>query len=401
MFGSNNIFGQSQAQQQQQQQQQPQQHQQQQAQQQPSIFQTQQQTQQTQQQPSFSWSKPSDQSTLGFSMNNGNINNNTSMNLNGNNNSTLNQSLNITALNNNNNQNQLTIASASNPFQQTQAYGTGNGPSVLDQIEKIKDSWDPTSPQCALQYFFYNKVGQQQALLYQKPPGIEQSKWDDAMAARPDDSHVPAHVVGFFDLQKRVSRQEATVVVYRQRMHEINEKLNQLSSRHDLHTTVRIAQMRARHNKLVHRTLSLASKIQVLRNRGYVLRPDEEVLKKELELLNKQVDDPAVFGRINEIWARLTVLRERAQSLSQQVNEYESMGMGLDWNRDDEQLEKLAKVLKSQQVGISYLADVLQKDTAQVEDIINGFTEQQQRQQDQQQEQQRLQSKQKLERGGW
>lgn len=303
--------------------------------------------------------------------------------------------------NSNNNANQLALTAASNPnlFQQTQAYGAG--PSVLDQIEKIKDSWDPTSSQCAFQYFFYNRVGAQEALLYQKPPGIEQSKWEDAMAARPDNTHVPVHVVGFTDLQKRVSKQESTVFVYRQRMHEINEKLNQLSSRHDLHTTVRIAQMRARHNKLVHRTLSLASKLQVLRNRGYVLRPDEEVLKKELEAVNKQVDDPAVFGRINEIWARLTVLRERAQSLNQHVNEFESLGMGLDWNRDDEQLEKLANVLKSQQVGISYLADVLQKDTAQVEDIINGFTEQQQRQQEQQQDQQRLQSKQKLERGGW
>ena len=44
--------------------------------------------------------------------------------------------------------------------------------------------------------------------------------------------------------------------------------------------------------------------------------------------------------------------------------------MDLDWNRDDEQLEKLAKVLKAQQVGISYLAEILLGDTTKVDDII-------------------------------
>lgn len=53
-----------------------------------------------------------------------------------------------------------------------------------------------------------------------------------------------------------------------------------LSQRHDLHTTVEITQMKMRHQKLVHRTLALAAKIQVLRSRGYVLRPDEELLKE-------------------------------------------------------------------------------------------------------------------------
>ncbi|KAI8131655.1 hypothetical protein DUD61_004694 [Geotrichum candidum] len=324
----------------------------------------------TTQQPSFSWSKPSDQTPVNIGLQTNNMANGAGA-------LTTQPFFNNTASNPNATQLAVTLLQKQ---QQT------SGPSVIDQIEKIKDSWDPTSPQCALQCFFYNKVGTQQALLYQKPAGIDQARWDAAMAARPDDAHVPVHVVGFTDLEKRVARQEATVLVYRQRMHEINDKLNQLSSRHDLHTLVKTAQMQARHQRLVQRTLALAARLQVLRHRGFVLKPDEEVLKRELERLNQQVDDPAVFGRINEIWARLTVLRERAQALNQRMDEHDQLSSavaaarsagssGLDWN--DEQLEKLAKVLKAQQVGIAYLADVLQTDTAKVESIIEAQQQQQ------------------------
>lgn len=330
----------------------------------------------TTQQPTFSWSKPSDQAST-----------NNSLSLQSNNNSANGAGAATTQpLFNNMAANSNAAPLAVTLFQKQQQQTSG--PLVIDQIEKIKDSWDPTSPQCALQYFFYNKVGTQQALLYQKPAGIEQARWDAAMAARPDDAHVPVHVVGFADLEKRVARQEATVLVYRQRMHEINDKLNQLSSRHDLHTLVKTAQMQARHQRLIQRTLALAARLQVLRQRGFVLKPDEEVLKRELERLNQQVDDPAVFGRINEIWARLTVLRERAQALNQRVDEHDQLSSvvaaasksslgssSLDWN--DEQLEKLAKVLKAQQVGIAYLADVLQTDTAKVESIIDKQLQQQ------------------------
>lgn len=275
-------------------------------------------------------------------------------------------------------------------------------PSILEQLGKIQSAWDPASPQCAFQFFFYNKVSKQEALLHEKPAAIEQSKWDEAIEKRPDDSYVPALAIGFTDLQKRIKVQDQTVALYQQRMHEINDKLVALCQKHDLTTTVKFSQMKMRHEKLVHRTLSLAAKIQVLRSRGYVLRPDEEVLKKKLESLIKQIDDPAVFGRINEIWARLTVLSERARSLASKNGRLGTAGFGsddddlnnggndadrnngdddavramlteLDWNRDEEQLEKLAKVLKEQQEGISFLAEVLQKDTAQVDDIIEDL----------------------------
>ncbi|CAN6674301.1 hypothetical protein TRVA0_051S00672 [Trichomonascus vanleenenianus] len=264
--------------------------------------------------------------------------------------------------------------------QQQQQQLTNISPSVTDQLGRIKEGWDPTSPNCAFQYYFYNKVPVEQALLYTKPPGQSQEKWDKAIASRPDNSSVPVLAVGFSDLQKRVALQENTVLSYRARMHEINSKLDELTTRHDLHTTVKIVEMKARHSNLVHKTLSLAAKIQVLKNRGFVLKPEEEVLKQQLEQLNKQIDDPAVFGRINEVWARMTVLREKARALKEQMEAYRrtnggGSGSTIDWERDDEQLEKLAKVLKAQQTGIAYLAKILSSDTEEVEKLLKALEE--------------------------
>lgn len=235
--------------------------------------------------------------------------------------------------------------------------------SVTDNLQKIKEAFDPTSPNCAFQYYFYNKVPADQAMLYSKPPNQRQDKWDQAMAKRPDASSIPVLAVGFADLQKRVALQDNQVVAYRTRMHEINNKLDELSTRHDIYTTVKAAEIKNRHRKLVHRTLSLAVKIQVLKSRGFVLRPDEELLKQTLENLNAQIDDPAVFGRINEVWARMGVLREKARALEQT---YKQNSKRMSASYDEDHLEKFTKILKEQQKGIAYVANVLGTDLEQV-----------------------------------
>uniref|UniRef100_A0A060T2K0 ARAD1A09020p n=1 Tax=Blastobotrys adeninivorans TaxID=409370 RepID=A0A060T2K0_BLAAD len=252
--------------------------------------------------------------------------------------------------------------------------------SVQDQVQRVVEAWDPSSPNCAFQHYFYNKVPSDQVMLYQKPPNHSQEKWDAAIAARPDNSSVPVLAVGFSDLQKRAALQEVQVAAYRQRMHEIDKKLDYLTTRHDLHNTVRAAEMKARHEKLVQRTLALAAKIQVLKARGFVLRPDEEMLKKRLEQLNREIDDPAVFGRINEVWARLTVLRDRAQNGGTFATNGSAQGANgtvasrpapsLDWERDKDQLEKVAHILRGQQKGIAFLSQVLQEDIKEADKVL-------------------------------
>jgi hypothetical protein len=63
----------------------------------------------------------------------------------------------------------------------------------------------------------------------------------------------------------------------------------------------------------------LATKVQVLRNRGYALDASEEELKAKLAKLEQATFDPVVGGRQEELWARMTVVRERARVLREET----------------------------------------------------------------------------------
>lgn len=132
--------------------------------------------------------------------------------------------------------------------------------------------------------------------------------------------------------------------MFRHRLHEIQNKLTALQSRHDLVTSIKQEDCRRRHTALARRALSLAAKVQVLKNRGYALQTDEELLKKRLEGLAREVGDPAVRGRVNEIWARMMVVSEQARKMEESVGRVEIV-----W--DQKQLETAGKVTPPVLVG--------------------------------------------------
>jgi len=121
-------------------------------------------------------------------------------------------------------------------------------------------------------------------------------------------------------------------------MHEIVGKLSELQKQHDLTTAPKIDGARDKLITLSHRTLRLAAKVQVLKSRGYALRPEEEVLKERLVLLERELRDPDSFGRVGEIWARLGAVKQRLALL----NQGEGTG-GIDWS-DEGTAEMIAKV---------------------------------------------------------
>jgi nuclear pore complex protein Nup54 len=88
----------------------------------------------------------------------------------------------------------------------------------------------------------------------------------------------------------------------------------------------------------------LAAKVQVLRNRGYALSADEEDLSARLQRLEREVQDPAVGAREEELWSKLIVLRGYADQLNREMDKPsggESEGL-------DEETEAKAK-----RVGLS------------------------------------------------
>ncbi|CCX04250.1 nucleoporin complex subunit 54-domain-containing protein [Pyronema domesticum] len=219
---------------------------------------------------------------------------------------------------------------------------------VIEKIAKVNNSWDANHPDYAFRYYFYNSIGKERASQYQKPPGDDNDAWEKAWAERPNDGCVPVRANGFKDLDLRVKSQEKQVLLFRTELHNIQEKLNAIQSRHDLTTSIKLEDCRRRHVALARRALSLAAKVQVLKNRGYALQPEEEMLKKRLEGLAKLVQDPAAAGRMNEIWARMMVVQEKARAMEESMGKVEIV-----W--DENQLQTAGRLLQSNFDGLGYL----------------------------------------------
>lgn len=276
----------------------------------------------------------------------------------------------------------LQLTTAPPKTQQTNNYT----PAINDQIIKLKEQWDPNSPKCALKTHLYNKFSEQEinVLMQQPRPANESPEdWDYAMAHRPSPLYYPVKVSSFSEVAQRVEVQLDHVAKLRILLNNINEKLTQLSSKHDLDNTTRILQAKVRHTKLSRRLLRLATILAVLKLKGYPLLPEEEEISKQFQALNAKISDPnGSIGKLSDLYARLAILKGRSEDLSLQLNSsISNMHNGLgnintdhaDTKGDGLQLDQivqlLTKLLYKQQAGLSYLNEVVQKDLEVVDNL--------------------------------
>ena len=165
------------------------------------------------------------------------------------------------------------------------------------------------------------------------------------MSKKPHPGAVPVLVKGFHQLGQRMLLQNQLLTVLQGRLHEINNGLTEMLRRHDLEISVRAAEAKKRHLRLNQQCVRLATKVQVLRHRGYAMDSAEEELKKKLLALEQKVMDPALNGRSEEIWARMVSVRERGRQLQR---EFEKAGRTLpqkqDQGIDEEVMKKATKV---------------------------------------------------------
>ena len=179
---------------------------------------------------------------------------------------------------------------------------------------------------------------------YQPNPGEDEKKWEEALQKKPNETAIPVLIRGSWELGERIKMQDQAVKILRQRMHDINKSLDQRMQDHDLNFTAKVQNARRKHVELSRRTLALATKVQVLRNRGYALDSTEEELRKKLQQLEKGAFDPVLNGRQEEIWARLTVVRERAEMLQNEVKKMGEKAGGVDEVIDEENMKAIKKV---------------------------------------------------------
>jgi nuclear pore complex protein Nup54 len=208
---------------------------------------------------------------------------------------------------------------------------------VVEQIKTLFNKWDPTSPECVFQHYFYNSVNPDEAAFYGPSPHEDERKWEEALAKKPSPGSIPVLARGFEEIAARIQYQSLAVSGLRTRIHEINNSLALMKDQHELHVAQRMSEARRKHIVHTQRILTLATKVQILRNRGYVMDQAEEDLKKKLIELEKKTFDPVLGGRQEEIWARMSGVRERAHILQQET---ERLGSSLTNQQDSEVLSE-------------------------------------------------------------
>ncbi|EUC38517.1 hypothetical protein COCCADRAFT_82975 [Bipolaris zeicola 26-R-13] len=229
--------------------------------------------------------------------------------------------------------------------------------SVVEQIRILNNKWDPENPECVFQFYFYNSVKPEEAPFYGPSQGEDERKWEEALSKKPSPGAIPVLARGFEQVGERIRQQAAAVTALRTRLHEINNSLSLLKDAHELTVASRITEAKRKHIVFTQRTLALATKVQILRNRGYVMDPQEEDLKKKLIELEKQTFDPVLGGRQEEIWARMSSVRERARILQEET---EKLGRTMDKQQNGELLSEedqkaLEKLLKDYDRQLEHL----------------------------------------------
>ncbi len=191
--------------------------------------------------------------------------------------------------------------------------------SIPDQIQHVTSKWDPTSADCIFRAYIHNQVPEDQVQRFGPGPTENTKEWEDALQRKPAPNNIPVLAAGFPAIIARLSLQKQAITGLNNRLHAINHSLDTILSRHDLEHTVRALNARRRHALQKKRCLALASKVQVLRNRGYALSNDEDELKQKLQDIEKGLQDPATSARMEELWSRLIIIRGYADNLKSEL----------------------------------------------------------------------------------
>jgi nuclear pore complex protein Nup54 len=224
-------------------------------------------------------------------------------------------------------------------------------------MKLVKEKWDPRSLASPLRTYVYQWVGEQDAPFYQPGPGEDEHKWEEAVSKRPGSDCVPALVRGFWDLGKRAQRQREFIEKINIRLHDINQSLDAQLEIHSQKVASRLAECRRKHIVACQRTLVLAGKIQTLRNRGYVMDNAEEELTMKLLKLEREVFDPSLNGREQDIWARMLGIRERGRRLQKEFDKATPVANTQDSALDEAAVQAAKKVSLCFVTWLSYPDD--------------------------------------------
>lgn len=217
--------------------------------------------------------------------------------------------------------------------------------SIPAQMNIVKNKWDPQNLSSPLRAYLYQHVGSEtEAFKYRAGPDEDEDKWEEAVNKRPGPEWVPLVVRGFFELGRKAQIQMEAIQRCNMMLQEINASLDAQLDTHRQNVATRLEECKRRQLTTAQRTLALAVKVQTLRNRGYVMDNAEEELKSKLEKLQREVFDPSLNAREQEVWARMLAIRERAKRIKLEMERLSPAASEKDSTLDEETIMAAKKV---------------------------------------------------------
>ncbi|OAX39298.1 hypothetical protein K503DRAFT_689925 [Rhizopogon vinicolor AM-OR11-026] len=247
---------------------------------------------------------------------------------------------------------------------------------ALEQkIQAIVQAWNPASPECRFQHYFYNLVPPEQVSAFGRPANAtNEMLWQRAVRDNPDPScMVPVLAVGFDDLRQRVDGQSKQATEQQKGLMELKKRLESLSAKHNDNNASRLQRAKSLQSQIQHRLLCLIQHMHLMLPtvRSTAIRPEEDALRVALEEIEEDIKRPGgmskMRGKLNELWAlvgAINAARERGRKAG--------LDGSSDWTVvDEEGLKQIAQILSNQQAGLQHLTKVLQKDLRDL-DVIYG-----------------------------
>ncbi|XP_039289156.1 probable nucleoporin Nup54 isoform X1 [Nilaparvata lugens] len=185
------------------------------------------------------------------------------------------------------------------------------------------------------------------------PAGIDSRLWKSAQLDNPDpDKLIPVPIIGFNELRWRARCQEQETKVHQAVLDRISEDIAELQRRQS-ETVAKITEYRQRFLQLEHRVLKVLVKQEITRNVGVALRPEEDVLRNQLDALKTQINMPTHFkGRLSELLSQMRLQRQEA------TQRETSGGYSMDPTMKDD----IRQYLMMEQNGMAHLIEVIQND---------------------------------------
>jgi nuclear pore complex protein Nup54 len=261
-------------------------------------------------------------------------------------------------------------------------------PTINDKLIKIKSAWDASNTQCKMKTHLYNKVDPS-FNNFTRPINETPEDWENAMKNRPKDyNSIPIKCSGFIDLFERNKLQDNHVKQTRFLLNDINNKLIKLNEKHDLHSNNLLLKCKIKQKNLNLKLLKIAINLSILKYKGYPLTNDENLLIQNFNKLLLKLDDPVGLNRINELWARLSSLKDKysQNNLIISDDDFNNININattttndknnnnnLNNDKDDDNsiIKNLIKVLAKQQQGIQFLCELMEEDEIKLQRLAN------------------------------